>query len=150
MNSTVIGRGRVGGGLAQMWAAAGHTVTTLDRDGGDAAGADVIVMAVPAFAIVEALRKVTGLAGQVAIYTCNVFNGRPEGFPSLAHHIKGDHGRPYGEGLLHKLRSSLRSRPSPADPVEQSLCCRPRSTDSDGAAEPRRRIRPRLRRGGMP
>lgn len=32
MNITAIGRGRVGGGRAQMWTAAGHTVTTLDTD----------------------------------------------------------------------------------------------------------------------
>ncbi|MFE5086426.1 NAD(P)-binding domain-containing protein [Streptomyces mirabilis] len=97
MNITVIGRGRVGGagrGLAQMWTAAGHTVTTLDRDGGDAAGADVIIVAVPASAIAEALGKVTGLAGQVTIDTCNFFYGRPEGFSSLARHIKAITGGP--------------------------------------------------------
>jgi predicted dinucleotide-binding enzyme len=94
MNITAIGRGRVGGGFAQMWTAAGHTVTTLDRDGGDAAGADVIVVAVPASAIAEALGKVTSLAGQVTIDTCNVFRGRPEGFPSLAHHVRAITGDP--------------------------------------------------------
>jgi predicted dinucleotide-binding enzyme len=47
MRITVVGRGNVGGGLARLWAAAGHDVTALGRDGGDAAGSDVVVVAVP-------------------------------------------------------------------------------------------------------
>ena len=47
MKITVIGRGNVGGGLAGLWTVAGHTVTTLGRDGGDASEADVVLVAVP-------------------------------------------------------------------------------------------------------
>ncbi|MER8087786.1 dinucleotide-binding protein [Streptomyces sp. NPDC094048] len=47
MKIIVVGRGRVGGGLAGLWEKAGHWVTGLGRDGGDAAGADVLVVAVP-------------------------------------------------------------------------------------------------------
>ena len=36
MNITVIGRGNVGGGLGRRWALAGHSVTELGHDGGDA------------------------------------------------------------------------------------------------------------------
>jgi 8-hydroxy-5-deazaflavin:NADPH oxidoreductase len=64
MNITVIGRGNVGGGLARRWERAGHTVTTLGRDGGDASDADVVV-AVPSGAIADALAKVGGLHGKV-------------------------------------------------------------------------------------
>src|SRR6266513_2420553 len=41
MKITVIGRGNVGGGLAAFWRAAGHEVTELGREGGDASEADV-------------------------------------------------------------------------------------------------------------
>ena len=47
MNITVIGRGHVGGGLAQRWEKAGHRVTRLGREGGDASAADAILVAVP-------------------------------------------------------------------------------------------------------
>jgi hypothetical protein len=47
MNITVIGRGRVGGGLAGRWERAGHTVTRLGRDGGAAVDADAVLVAVP-------------------------------------------------------------------------------------------------------
>ena len=36
MKIVVIGRGNVGGGLAALWHKAGHEVTALGRDGGDA------------------------------------------------------------------------------------------------------------------
>ncbi|MGA6157039.1 hypothetical protein ACPEIC_27230 [Stenotrophomonas sp. NPDC087984] len=35
MNITVIGRGNVGGGLADLWERAGHQVTRLGRAGGE-------------------------------------------------------------------------------------------------------------------
>jgi predicted dinucleotide-binding enzyme len=47
MNVTVSGRGRVGGGLAERWERAGHTVTRLGREGGDAVDADAVLVAVP-------------------------------------------------------------------------------------------------------
>jgi 8-hydroxy-5-deazaflavin:NADPH oxidoreductase len=47
VNITVIGRGNVGGGLARRWEEAGHTVTTIGRDGGDASDSDAVLVAVP-------------------------------------------------------------------------------------------------------
>lgn len=94
MNITVIGRGRVGGGLARMWQKAGHQVTTLGREGGDASGADVVVVAVPGKAITEALGRVTGLNGQVTIDTTNLYTERDDAYPSLSHHIKAIIGGP--------------------------------------------------------
>ncbi|HXH87625.1 MAG TPA: NAD(P)-binding domain-containing protein [Gaiellaceae bacterium] len=55
MKITVIGRGNVGGGLAERWRRSGHEVTELGKDGGDATDADVLLVAVPSAAISEAL-----------------------------------------------------------------------------------------------
>jgi len=94
MNITVIGRGNVGGGLADRWRAAGHEVQALGRDGGDASAADVIVVAVPAGQIADALAKVSGIDGKIAIDTTNAIGGRPAGFESLAHQVQSITGGP--------------------------------------------------------
>jgi hypothetical protein len=94
MNITVIGRGNVGGGLARRWERAGHTVQTLGRDGGDAAAADVIVVAVPSGSIADALAKVSGIEGKVTIDATNAFGERNEEFESLAHQVKSIVGGP--------------------------------------------------------
>ena len=94
MNITVVGRGNVGGGLARRWERAGHTVTALGRDGGDASDADAVVVAVPSTEIADALGKISGLEGKVAIDATNAFGGRDEGFESLAHQVKSIVGGP--------------------------------------------------------
>ena len=88
MKITTIGRGNIGGGLARLWEQAGHAVTTLGRDGGDAGDADVVLVAVPSGSISEALGKLTGLEGKVAIDATNAFAGRDEQHQSLAHQVK--------------------------------------------------------------
>jgi 8-hydroxy-5-deazaflavin:NADPH oxidoreductase len=88
MNIVTIGRGNIGGGLARLWEASGHTVTQLGREGGDASPADVVLVAVPSASISNALRKVAGLEGKIAIDTTNAFHGRDERFESLAHEVK--------------------------------------------------------------
>jgi predicted dinucleotide-binding enzyme len=88
MNITTIGRGNIGSGLARLWEAAGHDVTTLGHDGGDASDADVILVAVPSGSISDALGKVTGVEGKVAIDATNAFGGRNEQYESLAHEVK--------------------------------------------------------------
>ena len=94
MRIAVIGRGKVGGGLADRWEAAGHDVTRIGRDGGDATGADAVLVAVPSGDIAEALGKVEGLGGQVAIDATNAFRGRNEQYESLAHEVKAIVGGP--------------------------------------------------------
>jgi len=94
MNITVIGRGNVGGGLAKFWRAAGHDVQELGQDGGDASGADVVLVAVPGTAIADALAKVDGLAGKTAIDATNLIGGDRPDFPSLAHEVKSIVGGP--------------------------------------------------------
>jgi predicted dinucleotide-binding enzyme len=88
MNITMIGRGNVGKGLGERWARAGHTVTELGHDSGDATDADVVVVAVPSNAIAEALSAVTGYDGKVAIDATNAVEGRNEAYDSLAHQVK--------------------------------------------------------------
>jgi predicted dinucleotide-binding enzyme len=94
MKITVIGRGNVGGGLGQKWRDAGHEVQELGRDGGDAAEADVLVLAVPGPEIASALAKVTGLEGKPTIDATNSVRGRNEAFESNAHEVKSIVGGP--------------------------------------------------------
>ena len=88
MNITTIGRGTIGGGLARFWEQAGHKVTLLGRDGGDASDADVVLVAVPSGSISDALGRVTGLEGKIAVDATNAFTGRDERYESLAHEVK--------------------------------------------------------------
>jgi predicted dinucleotide-binding enzyme len=83
-----VGRGNIGGGLARLWREAGHEVTELGRDGGDASDADVVLVAVPSGSISEALGKVTGIEGKTAIDATNAFHGRDAQYESLAHEVK--------------------------------------------------------------
>jgi 8-hydroxy-5-deazaflavin:NADPH oxidoreductase len=118
MKITVIGRGRVGGGLAERWRAAGHEVQELGRDGGDASSADVLLVAVPPMAIAEALANVTGIEGKIAIDATNAFRGRNEGFESLAHEVKSITGGPTAKSFnlnfanVYDEIDAQRARPS--------------------------------------
>jgi predicted dinucleotide-binding enzyme len=94
MKITVVGRGNVGGGLAGLWERAGHQVSALGSDGGDASEADVVVVAVPSGVIADALGKVTGVEGKPAIDATNAFGGRDERFESLAQQVKSIIGGP--------------------------------------------------------
>lgn len=73
MNITVIGKGNVGSGLAGLWRPAGHGVTEIGREGGDAADAEVVLVAVPSGAIGDALARVSGLEGRAAIDATNAY-----------------------------------------------------------------------------
>jgi 8-hydroxy-5-deazaflavin:NADPH oxidoreductase len=89
MNITVIGRGNVGGRLADVWERAGHHVTRLGREGGDVSDADVVLVAVPGEAIADALDRVTGLEGKSVIDATNLYNvSPPEGFASNAEFVR--------------------------------------------------------------
>ena len=118
MKIVTIGRGNVGGGLAALWRKAGHEVTTLGRDGGDAGDADVVLVAVPGPAISAALGKVTGLAGKSAIDATNAFPSRNEAFESLAAEVKSFTGGPVAKSFnvnfasLYDQITAQRVRPS--------------------------------------
>ena len=118
MKITVVGRGNVGGGLAKLWTAAGHDVTALGSDGGDASDADVVVVAVPSGAIADALGKVTGIEGKLTIDATNAFAGRDEQFESLAHEVKSIVGGPTAKSfninfaVLYDEIGNQRAKPS--------------------------------------
>jgi predicted dinucleotide-binding enzyme len=90
MKITTIGRGTIGGTLGRLWAAAGHEVTQLGRDGGDASDADVVLLASPGTVVPEALAAVSGLYGKVILDATNRINAQtpPAGFPSVAEYVK--------------------------------------------------------------
>lgn len=118
MKITVIGRGNVGGGLAKLWRAAGHDVTELGQDGGDASDADVVLVAVPSGVLAEALGRVSGLEGKIAIDATNAFRGRNEQFESLAHEVKSITGGPVAKSfnlnfaVIYEEIAAQRVRPS--------------------------------------
>jgi 8-hydroxy-5-deazaflavin:NADPH oxidoreductase len=99
MNITVIGRGNVGGGLARRWERAGHNVTALGREGGDASDAEAVLVAVPSNQLADALGKVTGLEGKTVLDATNAFTGRDEGFESLAHQVQTIVGGPVAKSF---------------------------------------------------
>jgi predicted dinucleotide-binding enzyme len=96
MKIATIGRGKIGGGLADLWEQAGHEVTRLGREGGDVADAEVVLIAVPGGSIEEALAGVTGLAGKTAIDATNLYGGAvpPAGLASNAEYVKSVSGGP--------------------------------------------------------
>jgi predicted dinucleotide-binding enzyme len=81
---TIIGRGNVGGALQELLAANGHDVDALGSDGGDASGADAVILAVPGGAVEDALRSVSGVEGKILIDATNPLQGRPDGVDSLS------------------------------------------------------------------
>jgi predicted dinucleotide-binding enzyme len=115
---TTIGKGNIGGGLAKLWASAGHDVTTLGSEGGDASDADVVLVAVPSGAIADALSRVSGLEGKVAIDTANAFGGRNDQHESFAHEVKAHTGGPVAKAFnanfaaLYDQIGEQRVRPS--------------------------------------
>jgi predicted dinucleotide-binding enzyme len=117
MNITTIGKGNIGGGLARLWERAGHNVTTIGRDGGDASDADVVLVAVPSGSISDALRNVSGLEGKVAIDAANAFAGRNEQYESFAHEVKAHTNGPVAKafnanfGTLYDRIAEQRVRP---------------------------------------
>jgi 8-hydroxy-5-deazaflavin:NADPH oxidoreductase len=118
MKLAVIGRGSVGGGLADLWEQAGHEVKRIGRDGGDVSAAEAVLVAVPGGAIEAALDNVQGLEGKTVIDATNLFGAdRPAGFQSNAEFVKSRTNGPTaksfnlnGARLYPELRSA-RSKP---------------------------------------
>ena len=89
MKIAVLGRGNVGGGLADLWERAGHEVTRIGREGGDIADVEAVVVAVPGGAIPEALDIVQGIEGKTVIDATNLIGADPPaGFSSNAEFVK--------------------------------------------------------------
>jgi 8-hydroxy-5-deazaflavin:NADPH oxidoreductase len=89
MQIAVIGRGNVGGGLADLWEEAGHDVTRIGREGSDVSDAEAVLVAVPGGAIAEALDRVEGIEGKTVIDATNLWGvDPPAGFSSNAAFVK--------------------------------------------------------------
>ena len=89
MRIAVIGKGNVGGGLANLWERADHEVSLIGRGGGDVSDADAVLVAVPSGAIGEALDSVQGIEGKTTIDATNRINVEPpSGFLSNAQFVK--------------------------------------------------------------
>lgn len=100
MKIAVIGRGNVGGGLAKLWRAAGHDVTEIGHEGGDASGSDAVLLAVRPPQIASALAGVQGVGNAPVIDATNVAgDGLPEGFDSLAGFVKSQTGGPVAKAF---------------------------------------------------
>jgi len=113
MKITTIGRDTIGGTLGRLWTSAGHEVTELGRDGGDAADADVVLLAVPDEAVPDALASVTGLHGKVVLDATNrvgvVEHSAPAGYPSIAEYVKAQTGGPTAKAFnLNSATCSIR------------------------------------------
>lgn len=72
----------------------------MGRDGGDCAGSDAVLLAVPQTAIADALASASGLDGVPVIDAINAIRGpRPEGFESLAEYVKSLTGGPVAKAF---------------------------------------------------
>jgi predicted dinucleotide-binding enzyme len=81
MRIAVLGGGRVGGALAATWRERGHDVAVSTRDtvAQTAAGAEVVVLAVPAAAAPDVLDAAGDLDGRVLVDATNNLSGGPSG-----------------------------------------------------------------------
>jgi 8-hydroxy-5-deazaflavin:NADPH oxidoreductase len=89
MKIAVVGKGNVGGGLADRWERAGHDVTRIGKDGGDVSDAEAVLVAVPGSAVADVFDAVSGWEGKTVIDATNLVGAEPpEGFASNAEFIK--------------------------------------------------------------
>jgi 8-hydroxy-5-deazaflavin:NADPH oxidoreductase len=118
MRIAVIGRGRVGGGLADRWERAGHEVARIGRDGGDVADAEAVLVAAPGTAVEAALDGARGLEGKTVVDATNLVDAQPPGgFASNAEYVKSRTGGPTAKAFninfanLYDRLDAARSRP---------------------------------------
>ncbi|HEX8067627.1 MAG TPA: hypothetical protein VF520_13995 [Thermoleophilaceae bacterium] len=123
MRIAVVGRGNVGGGLADLWEKAGHEVTRIGRDGGDASDAEVVLLAVPGEAVADALDTVQGIQGKTAIDATNLIGAEPpQGFASNAEFVKSRTGGPTAKSFNINF-ASLYDRLGEARATPGNLWC---------------------------
>ena len=89
MKIAVVGKGNVGGGLADRWERAGHEVTRIGKEGGDVSDAEAVLLAVPGGAVADALESVQGIDGKTVVDATNLVGAEPpSGFASNAEFVK--------------------------------------------------------------
>ena len=118
MKIAVVGRGNVGGGLADRWEKTGHDVTRIGKDGGDVSDAEAVLIAVPGSAVGGALEKVQGIEGKTVIDATNLIDASPpSGFSSNAEFIKSKTNGPTAKSFninfarLYDQIDSAKSKP---------------------------------------
>jgi predicted dinucleotide-binding enzyme len=122
MKITIIGRGNVGGALRDVLSAQGHEIHALGSDGGDASGADAVILAVPGGFVEDALRSVTGVDGKILIDATNPLQGRPEGVESLAAWAKSVANGPTAKAFNANFASLFAQAGSAGEPPTMPIC----------------------------
>ena len=119
MKIAVVGRGNVGGGLADLWERAGHEVSRIGRVGGDVSEAQAVLVAVPGGVIAQAFDNVQGIEGKTVIDATNLVGADPpEGFSSNAEFVKSKTNGPTAKSFntnfaaLYDRIGEARSTPS--------------------------------------
>jgi 8-hydroxy-5-deazaflavin:NADPH oxidoreductase len=86
MRIAILGGGRVGGALAATWTERGHVVSVSRRDtvAATAAAGDVVVLALPASAVADALSDAGPLDGTILVDATNNVSGGPGGLEIAA------------------------------------------------------------------
>lgn len=119
MKIAVVGKGNVGGGLADRWERAGHDVTRIGKDGGDVSDAEAVLVAVPGAAIADVFDTVSGWEGKTVIDATNVIGAEPPGgFSSNAEFVKSKTNGPTAKSFnlnfarLYDQLDQVQTRPS--------------------------------------
>src|SRR5215204_4157704 len=123
MKIAVVGRGNVGGGLADLWEKAGHDVRRIGRESGDVSEAEAVLVAVPGGVIAEALDNVQGIEGKMVIDATNLANvDPPAGFSSNAEFVKSRTNGPTAKSFNINF-AALYDRISEAGSTPSNLWC---------------------------
>jgi 8-hydroxy-5-deazaflavin:NADPH oxidoreductase len=123
MKIAVVGRGNVGGGLADLWERAGHEVTRIGREGGDVSEAEAVLVAVPGGTIAQALDNVEGIEGKTVIDATNLWGAdSPAGFSSNAEYVKSRTNGPTAKSFNTNF-ASLYDRIGEARSTPSNLWC---------------------------
>jgi 8-hydroxy-5-deazaflavin:NADPH oxidoreductase len=119
MKIAVVGRGNIGGGLADFWEQAGHDVTRIGKDGGSVSDAHAVLLAVPGGAVAAAFDTVDGWEGKTVIDATNLFGIEPPGgFASNAEFVKSRTNGPTAKSFnlnfarVYDQLGKVKSRPS--------------------------------------
>jgi 8-hydroxy-5-deazaflavin:NADPH oxidoreductase len=120
MKIAVVGKGNVGGGLADLWEKGGHDIVArIGTEGGNVSDADVVLVAVPGGAIADTLDRVQGISGKTVIDATNLVGVEPpSGFDSNAEYVKSQTNGPTAKAFnlnfanQYGKLAEARSRPS--------------------------------------
>lgn len=123
MKIAVVGKGNVGGGLANRWEKAGHDVQRIGSEGGDVGDAEAVLIAIPGARVAEAFETVSGLAGKTVIDATNRIGAEPPaGFASNAEFIKSKTGGPTAKSFNINF-ASLYDKIADADATPGNVWC---------------------------